>query len=150
MQLIRTLGVKRGYNCTIRRKIFELLYSRMFFQGLKHLLEDERVSGRKHYNEYLLYIYFHTVNTFLGNVTFSKFLNAFDMQYSRINEKDIYECTKEGIFIACMGLSKRASKINEDTIDNYLADIPVSLDRDTVLTMVSEMMHKPYENNYLK
>ena len=35
MQLIRSLGVKRGYNYKYRRKIFEFLYSKMFFEGVK-------------------------------------------------------------------------------------------------------------------
>ncbi len=150
MQLIRSLGVTKGYNCTIRRKIFELLYSRMFFEGVKRLLKDECVTKREHYNEYLLYLYFHIVNTFLGNATFSKFLNAFDMQFSKKNQKDIYECSKEGIFIACMGLSKRATKINENTIDYYLSNIPTELNKNEILIMVSKMMSKPYNNNFLK
>ena len=92
MQLIRSLGIKRGYNYKYRRKIFEL----------------DKVANREYIKQYFLYIYFHKVNTFLGDATFSKFLNAFDMQYNAKNKKDIYDCSNEGIFIACMGLSKRA------------------------------------------
>ena len=103
MQLVRSLGIKRGYNYKYRRKIFEILYSRMFFKGIERMFNEDKVTQRKYFKEYLLYIYFHKVNTFLGDATFSKFLNAFDMKYNRKNEKDIYDCTNEGIFIACMG-----------------------------------------------
>lgn len=150
MQLIRSLGIAKGYNCTIRRKIFEIIYPKMFFDSVKHLLKEDLVSKRDHYSEYLLYIYFHVVKTFLGDAVFSKFLNAFDMQYSRKNKKDIYSCSKEGIFIACMGLSKRASILNEDNIDYYLKNIPLELDRNQILKMVATMMDKPYNNNYLE
>ena len=83
MQLIRSLGIKRGYNYKYRRKVFEILYSRMFFKGIEKMLNEDKVGQRRHFKTYLLYIYFHTVNTFLGDATFSKFLNAFDMKYRR-------------------------------------------------------------------
>ena len=90
------------------------------------------------------------VNTFLGDATFSKFLNAFDMQYRNKNKKDIYECSNEGIFIACMGLSKRANKINRNNIDYYLSFIEgLDLDGEVICEMVSKMMSRPYEGNYL-
>lgn len=151
MQLIRALGVEKGYTCVYRRKVFEILYSKMFFDGVKRLLSEERVAKREKIKEYYLYIYFHTVNTFLGDATFSKFLNAFDMQYGEKNEKDIYDCSNEGIFIACMGLSKRADKINKDNIDYYLNIIDgIELDKDKICDMVSKMMGKPYDGNYLE
>ncbi len=149
MQLMRTLGIKSGYNCKIRRKIYELLYPKMFFGGIKRLFKEECVSKRQHFKQYLLYIYFHVVNTYLGDASFSKFLNAFDMQYQKKNKIDIYDCSNEGVFIACMGLNKRASKINDSTIDYYLSPIGVPLDRQKILNMVDAMMDKPYNGNYL-
>lgn len=151
MQLIRSLGIKRGYNYKYRRKIFEILYSRMFFKGIERMFEEDKVSNREHVKKYYLYIYFHKVNTFLEDANFSKFLNAFDMQYNYKNKKDIYDCSNEGIFIACMGLSKRTSKINKDNIDYYLGIVDdVNLNKDVVCDMLSNMMKKPYEGNYLK
>ncbi len=151
MQLIRSLGIKRGYNYKYRRKFFEFLYSRIFFNGIKRMFEEDKVTKREHIKQYFLYIYFHKVNTFLGDAKFSKFLNAFDMQYNEKNKKDIYECSNEGIFIACMGLSKRASKLDKNNIDFYLSVIDnVYLDRKVICEMVSKMMKKPYNGNYLK
>ena len=87
----------------------------------------------------------------MGDAKFSKFLNAFDMQYDRKNKKDIYDCSNEGIFIACMGLSKRADRINKNNIDYYLSNVDnVNLDAELICEMVSTMMSKPYDGNYLK
>lgn len=151
MQLVRSLGIKRGYNYKYRRKIFEILYSRMFFKGIERMFNEDKVTQRQYFKEYLLYIYFHKVNTFLGDATFSKFLNAFDMKYNRKNEKDIYDCTNEGIFIACMELSKRATNITPENIDYYLQSIEnVQLDAEIICDMVEKMMDRPYDGNYLK
>ena len=151
MQLVRSLGIKRGYNYKYRRKIFEILYSRMFFKGIERMLNEDRVAQRQYFKKYLLYIYFHQVNTFLGDATFSKFLNAFDMKYGKKNDKDIYDCTNEGIFIACMGLSKRATSITRENIGKYLQSInDVYLDSYVICEMVENMMDKPYNGNYLK
>lgn len=151
MQLVRSLGIKRGYNCKYRRKIFEILYSRMFFKGIERMLNEDQVAQRQYFKQYLLYIYFHKVNTFLGDATFSKFLNAFDMKYNKQNDKDIYDCTNEGIFIACMGLSKRATHITKENIKYYLQSIDnVELNPDIICNMVDNMMDRPYEGNYLQ
>lgn len=151
MQLIRSIGIKRGYNYKYRRKIFEIIYSRMFFKGIERMLYEDQVAQRQYFKKYLLYIYFHKVNTFLGNATFSKFLNAFDMKYNKRNEKDIYDCTNEGIFIACMGLSKRADYITRDNIDYYSQGIDnVVLDSELICDMVEKMLDRPYDGNYLK
>lgn len=123
----------------------------MFFKGIERMLYEDQVAQRQYFKKYLLYIYFHKVNTFLGNATFSKFLNAFDMKYNKRNEKDIYDCTNEGIFIACMGLSKRADYITRDNIDYYLQGIDnVVLDSELICDMVEKMLDRPYDGNYLK
>lgn len=123
----------------------------MFFKGIERMLKEDKVDKREHFKQYLLYIYFHKVNTFLGDATFSKFLNAFDMQYNRKNRKDIYDCSNEGIFIACMGLSKRANYIEPDNIDYYLEQVEgLSLKPDVICDMVSKMMTHPYNGNYLR
>lgn len=151
MQLVRSLGIKRGYNYKYRRKIFEIVYSRMLFKGIERMLNEDQVAQRQYFKQYLLYIYFHKVNTFLGDATFSKFLNAFDMKYNKQNDKDIYDCTNEGIFIACMGLSKRATHITKENIEYYLQSIDnVELNPDIICNMVDNMMDRPYEGNYLQ
>ena len=60
MQLVRSLGIKRGYNYKYRRKIFEILYSRMFFKGIERMFNEDKVTQRQYFKEYLLYIYIFT------------------------------------------------------------------------------------------
>ncbi len=47
------------------------------------MLNEDQVAQKQYFKQYLLYIYFHKVNTFLGDAAFSKFLNAFDMKYNK-------------------------------------------------------------------
>lgn len=56
MQLIRSLGIKRGYNYKYRRKIFEILYSGMFFKGIERMLKEDQVAQRQYFKKYLIYI----------------------------------------------------------------------------------------------
>jgi len=49
-----------------------------------------------------------------------------------------------------MGLSGRAKKINEESIDYYLESIPGTLNRQTILEMKANMMNKPHNGNYLR
>ena len=72
------------------------------------------------------------------------------MQYDKPNKKDIYDFSNEGIFIACMGLSKRADIIKIDNVNEYIDIIDnVELDAEKICEMVSIMMKKPYDGNYL-
>lgn len=57
MQLVRSLGIKRGYNYKYRRKIFEILYSRMFFKGIERMLNEDQVAQRQYFKKYLIYIF---------------------------------------------------------------------------------------------
>lgn len=149
MQLLRSVGIHRGYECTFRRKIFEFLYTPMFFKGLLRLYSSEYVAGRENFKKYILYVYFHNVNIFFGDIWFTKFIKAFD--FTAKKNYDINDLTYEGVFIACMGLSKRASTINKNNIDYYLSNIEdVEIARDKVLDMVEHFREKRYDGDYLK
>lgn len=137
MQLVRSLGIKKGYSYTYRRKIYEFLYSKMFFDGLRDYYKTYKYENMSNFKDYLIYIYFHTVNTFLGTTWYPHFLEAFEDNASNSDSKDIYECSNEGIFIACMGLSKSVVRINQEKIDYLLSNIQgVDLDRNKILQML--------------
>lgn len=58
MQLVRSLGIKRGYNYKYRRKIFEILYSRIFFRGVERMLNEDKVAQREYFkNIFCIYIF---------------------------------------------------------------------------------------------
>ena len=99
MQLIRNIALKNGYNLTIRRKIFEFVYTKIFFSGLKDYFIDNYYSNRKHYKEYLLWLYLHTVQTNINGKKVRPFYTAFANDFSH--------WTNEGLFVAVMGLSNK-------------------------------------------
>lgn len=154
MQLIRSIGIRTGYDCTFRRKNYEFLYSKMFFDGLKSFYKENNFAKQNHFRQYLLYIYFHTVHTQLDDeIVFSKFLNAFDMQYKNPNIKDIYECSNEGVFIACMGLSNSAKYLKYDRFLDQslnLIDQSVPIKKEKIKQLLSVMYNHPFNGNYLQ
>jgi len=66
MQLVRNIAIRSGYLAnknTVRRKIFELLYSDILFRGFKNYLKRNHVPNLEHYKDWLLYVYLYSVNT---------------------------------------------------------------------------------------
>lgn len=113
MQIIRTLGVKSGYSeHIICRKIYEILYSKMFFKNLRkymnkiYLNTDECCT----YKEYLLIVYINIAKIKLNKKTYNNMLIAW-------NKKDLLDLSKEEFFISIIGLSYR--RISNDLINNY-------------------------------
>ncbi len=103
MQLIRNIGLRTGYNCVIRRKIFEFVYTKIFFSSLKQFFIDNYYNNRSHYKEYLLWLYFRVVKTKINGKAIQPASKAF------INDK-MESWSKEGIFIVCMGLSGKGNE----------------------------------------
>lgn len=140
MQLVRSLELERGYNCAFRRKIYEVIYSRIFFEGLKKYYEVHNYNGRQNIKRYLLYIYFYSVKTFFEETGFIDFIQALNyLEKNRMNVSDISRFTKEAIFIACMGLSKNADDLPEEKIDKYIGKIKgVHLEKSKINYMTSK------------
>lgn len=66
MQLIRTLGIKEGYRYTFRRKIFEIIYSKLFFDSLYEFHKKNK-QEMKYFKDYLLFIYMNTAKIMVDN-----------------------------------------------------------------------------------
>ena len=118
MQLIRILSVKSKFNKhVIRRKIYELVYSTVFFSSLKDEFEKHVYPERNHFREYLLYVYCHNVTTVVNGQR-QPMINYFG------KEKDISKWEPEKMLIACVGLNGRAIRADnmylfDDIIDKY-------------------------------
>ncbi len=130
MQLIRNIAIINGYDeCVIRRKIFELVYSTIFFSSLKNYYAKTTRYGMTHFKEYLLYVYCHNVLSKVGKQKklFSQFFE----------EKDIAKWDKEKMLAVCVGLSFR--KITNDNIEKYENIINLhGLNREKILSFTSE------------
>lgn len=102
MQLLRTVGILRGYEkYKIQRKIFEILYSKIIFSSLMEYHRANTFLRLDHYRHYLLYVYFQTVMTKINGQKCTPLSSAFK------NQSDVSNWSMDGLFIACLGLSFR-------------------------------------------
>lgn len=121
MQVIRTLGLQSGsYKYTFRRKIYEFLYSQIFFKSMKkYLIESNlRVDSFK---EDILYVYLNIAPIYFNN---KKYKNISSMW----NKTKINDCSIEEIYIGVLCLSNKLRNINnlykyKNVIKNYNIDI---------------------------
>ena len=69
MQLLRTIGVVRGYERhKMQRKVFEVIYSKIIFSSLKEYHQANTYLAMDHYRHYLLDVYFKTVMTKINDI----------------------------------------------------------------------------------
>ncbi len=113
MQIIRTLGIKSGYEKHIFcRKIYEIIYSKIFFTSLRRYMNKLYLdtSGCCTFKEYLLMIYIKIAPIKLNNTKYSNMLKAW-------NSNDIRQISDEQFFISILGLSYRW--ISTNILFNY-------------------------------
>lgn len=119
MQLLRTVGIARGYDkYKYQRKIFEVVYSRIFFDSLKRYHKANTYLALDHYRHYLLYVYFQNVMTKINGYRRVPFSSAFE------DPTDICHWSMDGLFVACLGLSFREAtdfhlELYEDIIEPF-------------------------------
>lgn len=99
MQLIRNIGIKKGYaKCIIRRKIFEFFYTYLFFNGLKQYYEDTLNNKRKEYKKFILYVYLHSIKL-------SVFENDFNSINMLFSEKSVEKWDIDEFYVAILSLT---------------------------------------------
>ncbi len=110
MQLIRTIALEDGYNMTIRRKAYEIIYSTIFFKCLNDYYGYYQYKNYKYFKSYLIYLY-----AFVAQIKINgkDYKNIFDL-YNKMT-KDL-SFTNEQIYIWLLGLSHIS--INDEIIDN--------------------------------
>lgn len=125
MQLIRTIGILRGYDkYKIQRKIFEVLYSKVIFSSLKEYHRANTYLELKHYRQYLLYIYFQTVMTKINGHRCVPLSSAFK------TPDDISNWSMNGLFVACLGLSfRKVSDYNLSLFSDVIEDFGLNTTR---------------------
>lgn len=125
MQLLRTIGVVRGYEkYKFQRKVFEILYSKIFFASLKEYHKANTYLSLDHYRQYLLSVYFQTVLTRIHGSYCRPFSSAFE------DKLDICSWSLDGFFVACLGLSFReVSDYNLNLFDGIIKEFGLSRSR---------------------
>ena len=132
MQLLRTIGIARGYDrYKFRRKIYEILYSKILFSSLKTFHQANTYLELNYYREYILWIYFKAVLSKIKGVKYFPLSTAFQ------NCDDIANWSLNGLFIVCLGLSFRdVTTETLDIFDNIIQKF--NLSRDEII-MLYEM-----------
>ncbi len=100
MQLIRNIGVERGYDtCVLRRKVFEIVYSTLIFNSYRRQFSNESDSVQN-YKYWILWCYIQKVP-----VKFSRrFFPAQLSTAEQIFGKDFEELSLEEFFVWCISL----------------------------------------------
>lgn len=115
MQLIRTIGIERGYdNCTVRRKIYEIVYSNMIFNSKRCQLSRQLRDG-KEYKCWILDNYLRYVSVYFGKRIFPSGTNS---TAQVIFGKDFLELSEEEFFVWCIALVQYL-KIGDNTIQRH-------------------------------
>lgn len=129
MQWIRNVAISIGYEKVYRRKIFEIMYSNIFFKSLEEKRRYYTYPENLYKNSTLIfkmlivYVYLNTVPTFLYiNNNRIKIDNIYKFYHiinkEKIKEENIIErIAKEELFIFIMGLSGK--KIDENLYKLY-------------------------------
>ncbi len=100
MQLIRNIGVERGYDtCVLRRKVFEIVYSTLIFNSYRRQFSDESDSVQN-YKYWILWCYIQKVP-----VKFSRRFFPAQLSTARqIFSKDFEALSLEEFFVWCISL----------------------------------------------
>lgn len=109
MQLIRTLGINKGYEKVFYRKIYEFIYSKIFFASYRKHCKVNKYSVSCTYKEYLMYCYIFIVKIRINGKS-HKMIELWE-------EEKLENVSKEQFLISILGLSWRP--INNDIIENY-------------------------------
>ena len=133
MQLFRTLSYKRGIKIgkpqNIRelhymlvRKVYELIFTHVFFEELKRFFLDNGVVEFRWFRQYIVYLYMHTVIAWYNGKRYMPMDKLF-------GDKKISAWEMEKLFIECLGLScksrisiPRVTRFNH-VIEKYNLDI---------------------------
>lgn len=102
MQLIRTIGVEFGsYNCRIRRKVFEVIYSNLIFNSYINLL-GKKSDARANVKNWIIQNYIENVSVRFGaNKTYYP---SEKNTIKQIFGRSIENITEEEFFVWCLGL----------------------------------------------
>ena len=119
MQLIRTLALKDSYRYTFQRKVYEYIYSTVYFSSLKKHFIHSHYTNMSEYKYYVLHLYILSAPTFINNAMYSNIFSLFKFR------DDVLEITNEEFFIFCLGLANR--RIQPSYMSSY--SCPIKLDK---------------------
>lgn len=105
MQLIRTIGVQNGYQYTYRRKIFELIYSNLIFNGYREYLIREHGNYRL-YKRFILQKYLENVDVSINGKLFRSYDSVSSIYKMYQGKSGLNQISNVEFFVWCLGLPR--------------------------------------------
>lgn len=105
MQLLRSIGIEYGYQYTYQRKIFEVLYANMIFNGYRGYL----IHGRGDYSQYRAFIihkYIESVDVRINGKLFRPYNGRSSLLWM-YGADSLENISREQFFVWCLGLPQR-------------------------------------------
>ncbi len=95
MQLIRTIALKSGYSCFFQRKVFEFIYSYIYFSALKKYYIHNVYENIKDFKYYILYLYIMVAPVKINNVPYDNILKMCNKtKFENINKEEFFIWTR--------------------------------------------------------
>lgn len=114
MQIIRNIGLDFGsYRLTIRRKLFEFLFSQTVFNSYIHQLSKDSIA-RNNVKFWILWCYLNLASVKIGApIRCPKPNNS---TFKQLFAKEFKELTKEEFFVWCLGLPHYRNGVGENAV----------------------------------
>ncbi|EOH99034.1 hypothetical protein UAY_02303 [Enterococcus moraviensis ATCC BAA-383] len=138
MQLVRSVALDSGYNQTLTKKVFEILYTIIIFNSMKEYYNRNDYVNSDRFKEYLLSVYVYNIRTNINGTVFSNMIKYLG--------NDINDWSQEKFYLACLGLPYQEFspyyilELYKDIIDE------LSLDTDFIKSEVNRL--GSIERNY--
>lgn len=132
MQMIRVLGISSDFKkYVLRRKLFEILYSEIFFASVRSYYKTYNYAKEGCYKDYIMYRYIHIVQTNINNKVFKTFVDAFD-------KYDMRRWDMNCVAVAVLGLNsngiyEKRLRLYEDILKEF------SIDKNKVLEIADKI-----------
>ena len=122
MQLLRTLAIEDGYECIIRRKIFEILYSKLFWKNLR-MYYKKCGCDTEQFKDFILYLYLRSAPC-LNKGQERRLEETIDRR------ENIESFSEEELFILTLCFSEKIKRDNvldiyENIIEDYNLDVEI-------------------------
>lgn len=133
-QIIRTIGIEKGYHSKpmliFKRKIFEIIYTKIFFVSLNEYYKYNLYANVENMKEYLLYIYLLTSKIVIKGKSF----NGIKSMY----KKELNQITDDELFIAVLSMSKY--NMDEEEIYNQAKIYGYKLTLDRIKKILNKIV----------
>jgi len=135
MQYIRTIGILSARNkFVIRRKLFEIIYSKIFFQSVKEYYINNDYNKKNYYKEYLLYQYLQVTFTKINGVPFESFAKAFKKE--KMSQWNINSVAVAVLGMNSNGIYPKRLELYKSIFEEY------NVDANKVLKLANEIKTK--------